>query len=144
MKVIKIAQVPAPTILATATVKEAVAALGRDRGCAVAVLDGGRLVGTLSKDDVLSNVVAAGLNPETTTVGQIMMSPPQTTTLDTGTDEALKLMFANRKCYLPIVDSEGALKGWLAICHLFENHVEDLSRELDALEAYICADGPGG
>lgn len=144
MKAIKIAQVPPPTLPITATVKQAVTALGSERGCAVAVMDGNRLAGTLSKDDVLFRVIGGGLDPERTTVGEIMTSPVRTATVDTKADEALKLMISSRQCYLPVVDSEGMLKGWLAICHLFQNQLEDLNSELDSLEAYISADGPGG
>ena len=144
MKAIKIAQVPPPTLPITATVKQAVKALGSERGCAVAVMDGNRLAGTLSKDDVLLRVVGGGLNPETTTVREVMTSAVQTATVNTKAEDALKLMIASHQCYLPVVDSEGTLKGWLAICHLFQNQLEDLSGELESLEAYICADGPGG
>ncbi len=72
MKVIKIAQVPPPTVPVTATVKQAVPIMGNENGCALAVMDGERLAGTLSKDDVLKRVVAAGLNPETTRVSEVM------------------------------------------------------------------------
>jgi hypothetical protein len=53
-------------------------------------------------------------------------------------------MFENRRCYYPVVDKEGLLRGWLALCQLFQDHVEDLGRELDSLESYLSADGPGG
>lgn len=144
MKAIKIAQVPPPTLPTTATIKQAVTALGSERGCAVAVMDGDRLAGTISKDDILLRVVGGGLNPETTTVREVMTSPVRTAAVDTKAEEALKLMISNRQCYLPVVDSEGRLKGWLAICHLFQSQLEDLRGELDSLEAYICVDGPGG
>lgn len=144
MKVIKIAQVPPPTVPINATIREAIPIMGSEQGCAVAVMDGERLAGTLSKDDVMVRVIAAGLNPDTTKVGEVMTSPPLTVTAETGTDEALKLMFSRHQCYFPVVDKEGRIKGWLAICHLFQNHVEDLGRELDSLESYLSADGPGG
>lgn len=144
MKAIKIAQVPPPTLPITATIRQAVAALGSERGCAVAVMDGNQLAGTLSKDDVLFRVIGGGLDPEKTTVGEIMTSPVRSATVDTKADEALKQMVASRQCYLPVVDSEGMLRGWLAICHLFQSQLEDLHGELDSLEAYISADGPGG
>lgn len=144
MKVIKIAQVPAPAVLTTATLRQAVPIMGSEQGCALAVMDGGRLVGTLSKDDVIKRVITEGLNPDTTKVSEVMASPAETLTVDTEADEALKLMFARRRCYYPVVDQQGNLKGWLALCHLFQNHVDDLGRELDALEAYLSADGPGG
>jgi CBS domain-containing protein len=144
MKVIKIAQVPPPTVQIDATVKEAIPAMVSQHGCAVAVLDGSRLAGTLSRDDVMTRVIESGLNPETTKVRQVMNVPAETVTAETETDQALKLMFERKKCYLGIVDDKGTLKGWLAICSLFQDHVEDMTRELDSLAAFISADGPGG
>ncbi len=144
MKVMKIAQVPPPTVQVSATIKEAIPAMGSQHGCAVAVLQGSRLAGTLSRDDVMLRVIGAGLNPETTRVDQVMNAPADTVTTETETDAALKLMFQRKKCYLGIVDDSGTLKGWLAICDLFQNHVEDLTREMDSLAAFVAADGPGG
>jgi CBS domain-containing protein len=144
MKVIKIAQVPPPAVSITATVKEAVPIMGSEQGCALAVMDGEKLAGTLSKEDVIKRVVAEGLDPNTTRVGDVMRSPAETISVDTEAAEALKLMLSHGRCYYPVVDRQGALKGWLALCHLFQNHVEDLGRELESLESYLSADGPGG
>ena len=144
MKVMKIAQVPPPTVQAGATVQEAIPAIGSQHGCGVAVLDGTRLVGTLSRDDVMLRVIGRGMNAETTKVREVMDPPAQVVSTDTEADAALKAMFASKKCYLGIVDQEGTLQGWLAICNLFQDQVEDLTRELDSLAAYISADGPGG
>ena len=144
MKVMKIAQVPPPTVQASSSIKEAIPAMGSGNGCGVAVLDGTRLAGTLSRDDVVVRVIGSGLNPETTKVSEVMNEAPDVVSTDTETDEALKLMFDRKKCYLAIVDQQGALKGWLAICSLFQDHVADLTQELDSLASYISADGPGG
>ncbi len=144
MKAIRIAQIPPPTIPVTANVKESVDALANDHGCAAAIMDGTRLVGILSKDNVLTRIVATGRNPETTRVSEIMTAPFPVAELDTKAEEALKMMLSHRQCYLPVVDGDGNLKAWLAICHLFQNQLEDMSREVDSLEAYIAADGPGG
>ncbi len=144
MKVMKIATVPPPSVPPECTIKDAIPAMIRQHGCAVAVVDGNRFVGTLSRDDVLARVIGSGLNPERTRVRDIMDPTAATVSMETETDEALKWMFQNRKCYLGIVDQDGILKGWVAICSLFEDHVEDLTRELDSLAAYMAADGPGG
>jgi predicted transcriptional regulator len=144
MKVIKIAQIPPPSVQIHDTVQAAIASMGADAGCAVAVLDGDTLAGTLSKDDVLTRLVAAGLNSSTTKVGQIMTSAPATVTSETEVDEALRLMFSLKQCYLPVVDASGKMKGWVAICNLFKNNVDDLTVQLESLAAYYAADGPGG
>jgi CBS domain-containing protein len=144
MKVIKIAQAPPPVVPITATIRQAVPIMGSEQGCALAVMDGDRLAGTLSKEEVMKRVIAGGLNPDTTKVGEIMQSPAETISVDTEAGEALRLMFAHGRCYYPVVDEQGVLRGWLALCNLFKNHVEDLGHELDALESYLSADGPGG
>ncbi len=144
MKVIKIAQVPPPVVPVTATIKEAIPIMRSEHGCALAVMDGGRLAGTLSKEEVLKRVLAEGRNPETTRVSEVMSAPAETISADTEAGEALRKMFANGRCYYPVVDTQGVIKGWVALCSLFKDHVEDLGRELDALESYLSADGPGG
>ncbi|MBI4456977.1 MAG: CBS domain-containing protein [Acidobacteria bacterium] len=144
MDVIRIAQVPPPRVSVTATVKEAIPLIRGEHGCAVAVMDERRLVGTLSKEEVFLRVIATGRDPETVRVGEVMTSPAKTVTTDTGADEALKLMLSLHQCYLPVVNKDGRIRGWLSICDLFENNIEDLAHEIASLEAYIATDGPGG
>jgi predicted transcriptional regulator len=134
MKAMKIATVPPPSVQAECTVKEALPALTRQHGCTLAVMEGDRLVGTLSKDDVLSKTISMGLDPAYTKVGQVMNSQAAATiSIDAEAKEALAWMLSNRKCYLGLVDNEGILRGWLAICALVEYGIEDLARELDSL-----------
>ena len=144
MKAIRVAQSPPPTIAADTLVKDAVARLETRCGCALAVVEGLKLVGTLSKDDVMTRVVAAGKDPATTTVREIMNTEPLTGTAETDTDQALKMMFEKNQCYLPIVTDGGEVRAWLAICQLFEDHVDAMTRQLYSLEHYIANDAPGG
>ena len=104
MKATTIAKAPPPGVAPTTTVKDAMPAMDNQTGCAVGIVEDGKLVGTLSKDDVLKRVVSAGLDPSTTPVRDVMSTPPVTAGVDIETDEALKLMFANKTCYLPLVD----------------------------------------
>ena len=46
--------------------------------------------------------------------------------------------------HLPIVDTEDKLVGLLSIRNLLQHHVDDLVDQLNSLEAYFSADGPGG
>jgi CBS domain-containing protein len=143
MKVIKIAQVPPPTVQADATIKQAIPNMRSECGCGVAVLDGESLVGSLSRDDVMLRVIGNGLNLEETKVREVM-APAATVTTDTDAREALKTMYESGKCFLGVVDEAGALQGWLAICNLFREREQDLAHQLDSLVAYMAADGPGG
>ena len=144
MEVIKAARVPAPSIPANLSVKEAIPRIRNDAGCAIAVVDGKRLLGTISKDDVLKKVVAKGLDPTKTLVRDVMRAPKVVIDPAIDTREALKLMLEKGQCYLPIVEKSGDLVGWLAVCNLFEKQVDDLDEQLDTLASYIGADGPGG
>jgi len=144
MKVSKIAQVPPPTVQADSMVKDAIPKMNSSCGCGVAVLDGEKFVGTLSRDDVLLRVATDALNVQTTPVRSVMHPPVETVSADTDAKEALRKMHAQGRCYLGVVDDTGALKGWLAICDLFKETEEDLSQQMDAIVSYLAADNPGG
>ena len=143
MKVIKIAQVPPPTVQASVMIKDAIPSMGSKCGCGIAVLDGETLVGSLSRDDVMQRVIGAGLDVSTTTVRDVM-APAATVSANTEAKDALQAMYSKGQCYLGVVDDEGSLKGWLAICNLFQEREGDLTHQLDSLASYIGADGPGG
>jgi CBS domain-containing protein len=145
MKAIKIAKSPPPTVTIEDTVTDVVGKLEFDHGCAAAVVDAKqKFVGTVSKDDVLARCVAAGLDPKSTHVADVMTRDPIQASPEMDAQEALKLMLSKGQCYMPVVDQDGRVTAWLAICRLFQDHVEDLSGHLDTLAAYIAADGPGG
>ncbi len=46
--------------------------------------------------------------------------------------------------HLPILEKDGSLAGLLSVLSLFRDHAEDLGDQLNSLEAYHAADGPGG
>jgi len=140
----KVARVPAPTVPAATTIKDAIPNMKVDSGCSLGVVEDGRLVGTLSKDDILQRVVATGLDPATTLVTEAMTKPPVTVDTETEMEDALKLMTDRRQCFMPIVDADGAVAGWLAVCHMLEENVGMLSEQLDIFAGMLGRDGPGG
>jgi CBS domain-containing protein len=144
MKVETIATVPPPTVQADSTVKDAIPSMTSRCGCGVAVLDGTAFVGTLSRDDVMLRVLAQGLNVATTKVRDVMHPPVETVPAGTEASEALKKMYAQGRCYLGVVDDQGSLAGWLAICNLFQEREEDLGKQMDSIVSYLAADNPGG
>ena len=144
MHVIKLARVPAPSVEETTTVKEAVPLLLRENGCAIGVVREGRLLGTFSQQDLMDRVVRAGLDPATTPVRDVMNESVVSVPRDMETKDALRLLQENDLCSAPVVRLDGTLEGWLAICHLHRERLDDLGQELDSLEAYLSTDGPGG
>lgn len=112
---------------------------------AVSVVDGERRVaGIFTERDVLQKVALSGRPPANIPVREVMTTPVEMATLDTGAGEALATMVEQHYRHLPIVDDEGKLLGMLSIRHLLQWRVDDLTRELDALEQYTASDGIGG
>jgi CBS domain-containing protein len=144
MALLKAADVPATTVARNTTVIEAVNAMEKNRVGAVAVVEQGFLKGIFTERDVMRRVVLAKRNPETTTMSEVMTTPVQTVPSDTSRHEALVMMIEKHIRHLPIVDQEGRILGMLSIRNLLQRRVEDLSHELEAVDAYLTADGIGG
>jgi CBS domain-containing protein len=68
------------------------------------VVKNGLLVGILSERDVVYRVVAAGRNPKTTTLAEVMTRDPQTITPDKPFGHALHMMFEGGFRHVPVVD----------------------------------------
>ncbi|HVS32773.1 MAG TPA: CBS domain-containing protein [Thermoanaerobaculia bacterium] len=86
---------------------------------AVAVLDGGKLVGIFSERDVLARVVVPGLNPDDTPIAKVMTRDLVVGAPRDDVDAALQKMHAVGCRHLPIVD-DGNLVGMISIRDLLE------------------------
>lgn len=144
MKVIKLAQVPPPSVKVDATVLSAAMSMRNARIGAAAVLEGDELVGIFSERDVMLRVVVPRLDPEATTVRDVMTTAVQTVGEEAEAGEALELMVARHIRHLPVVNSENRVTGLLSVRNLLQHHIEELADQLNSLEAYFSADGPGG
>ncbi len=144
MKVIKIAHVPPPNVSADASVLDAVRTMQRAKSGACVVLDNNKLVGIFSERDLMLRVVATGLDPDKTAVREVMTTSLKTLTTEAENSEALELMVSRHIRHLPIIEKDGSLAGLLSVRNLLRNHAEDLVDQLNSLESYFAADGPGG
>jgi len=144
MELLKVADVPATTVTKEATVIEAIDAMVKNRVGAVAVVEQGYLKGIFTERDVMIRVVQARRDPETTRIAEVMTAPVQTVAADTTPNEALAQMVEQHIRHLPITDNSNRILGMLSIRHLLQRRVEDLSHELEAVDAYLTADGIGG
>jgi CBS domain-containing protein len=144
MALLKAADVPATTVAKNTTVIDAVAAMEKNRVGAVAVVEQGLLKGIFTERDVMLRVVLAKRDPQTTTMSEVMTTPVQTVPSSTSANEALAIMLDKHIRHLPITDKDGRILGMLSIRNLLQRRVEDLSHELEAVDAYLTADGIGG
>ena len=77
------------------------------------IVEGDRLVGTLTDRDIVLRVVAEGKDPQTVTAREVASTDLVTIDPQQDLDEALRLMASNQVRRLPVVE-EGRLVGVLA------------------------------
>jgi CBS domain-containing protein len=112
---------------------------------AVGVIDReGRVAGIFTERDVLRKLALSKLDPETTPVRDLMTTPVEMATRETGPGEAMATMVERHFRHLPVADNDGKLLGILSIRNLLEWRIDGLTQELDSLEHYMSNDGPGG
>jgi CBS domain-containing protein len=101
------------------------------------IVEGDRLIGTLTDRDIAVRVVAEGKSPETTSVREVASSAPVTVDPEQDLDEALRLMATHQVRRLPVVEEDGRVVGVLAQADVAEETkakktgelVEEISRD---------------
>jgi len=101
---------PSPeTVEAAESAVEAARCMQQADAGMIPVVQGRKLVGTVTDRDIALRVVAAGKDPQTTTVGEIASNDVVTVGPDQGLDEALQLMARHRVRRLPVVDGDALI-----------------------------------
>ena len=118
------------------TVRDASRYMTERRVGAVSVLDGTRLVGVLSERDIMSRVVAPGLDPERTTVAEVMTR--DLVVADTGDphEDGLRKMKQAGCRHLPVVKGDH-LVGMVSQRDLLQIDLTEKDEEIRWLNAYI-------
>jgi CBS domain-containing protein len=78
------------------------------------IVEGDRLVGTLTDRDIVTRVVAEGKDPQSVAVGEVATTNLVTIDPEEKLDEALQLMARNQVRRLPVVGQDGRLVGVVA------------------------------
>src|SRR5215210_897636 len=91
------------------------ARLMRDEDVGLApVVEGDRLVGTLTDRDIAIRVVAEGRDPQSTQAREVASTDLVTIDPEQNLDEALRLMAEHQVRRLPVVEEDGRLVGVVA------------------------------
>jgi CBS domain-containing protein len=111
MMLVRDAMVPDPKVLAAdATAQEAAALLARPEIRGVLVCEDGRLLGVVTELGLVQRIVAAGRNPRTTLVREIVQDDVLRVDADTPLEEAYRLMEEHDLDRLPVIEA-GRLVG---------------------------------
>ncbi len=120
----------------SATVRDAVRVMTERHIGAVLVAVDGRLLGIFTERDVLARVVAAGLDPDHTVLGEVMTANPDTIGPNDTALEALRQMSGRGYRHLPVIDSD-RLVGIVSIRDLYAAVNHELAEDLQQREAFI-------
>jgi CBS domain-containing protein len=111
------------TVKPDATLGE-VATLMKQEDCgSIPVVDDGRLVGIVTDRDIVIRAVAAGKDPKTVRVSEVMSADPVTVGPDEKIDRARKVMADRQIRRLPVVE-DGALVGIIVTAQIARNEDE--------------------
>jgi CBS domain-containing protein len=118
------------------TVIEAARLMRDEDAGIIPVVEGEKLVGTVTDRDIAIRVVAEGKSPESITVGEIASRKLVTIDPQQDLDEALRLMARHQIRRLPVVEEDGRLVGIVAQADIARNAsdaktgdlVEDISK----------------
>ena len=100
---------------------------------ALLVVDGTRLVGIFTERDALFRVLAEGRNPQTTRLGEVMTSQPQTIHPDEPFLNALRIMHKGRFRHLPVVEFDRPL-GMVSVRDALDDDLLALKASLEQQE----------
>lgn len=139
MNLLSIAHVPAVQVTPEDTVLEAVELSLPARVGAVAVVEGGHLVGIFTERDVMLKVVHQRLDPATTRIRDVMSSPVTTVAPDVPAAQVLKTMLDRHIRHMPVSEDGEHVLGMLSIRNVLQYLVQDLSSSLHTMEAYVAA-----
>jgi CBS domain-containing protein len=113
-----------PQLDGGASAKEAGEALGRPEVRAVFVCRDGRLLGVVTRKTLVREVVAAGRDPRTTTLAEIVEAPLNTIGSDLPLDEAFHFLEEHDLERVPVLE-DGRLVGVLSRAVLQRRLAED-------------------
>jgi CBS domain-containing protein len=124
------------------SVREVARYMTERRVGAVAVLDGSRLSGILSERDIMSRVVARGLDPDRTLAREVMTKDLAVSCAGDTYEDGVRKMKQVGCRHLPVVDAE-QLVGMVSLRDLLQVDLSEKDEEIRWLNAYIHFIPPG-
>ena len=108
----------------------------------VVISDDGKLSGIVTERDLTQRVLAKGLDPDKTTIGDIMTKDPDTLSPGDSALDALELMSVRKYRHLPVVE-DGEVVGMVSIRDLYSAVKRSLEADIKETEAFVFGDRYG-
>jgi CBS domain-containing protein len=129
-------------IAVNSTVDAAVSEMNRQRVGSIIVKDAEKVVGVFTERDVLTRIVAAGRDPKTTAVSEVMTADFLSITQDTSVEDAMQMMTDKRVRHLPVFDDQQLL-GLISIGDVTRWLLKVNEMEAENLRNYVFGEYPG-
>ncbi|HLO79072.1 MAG TPA: CBS domain-containing protein [Magnetospirillum sp.] len=120
-----------------ATVREAARLMAAENVAALLVAEEAKLLGIFTERDVSARVVAAGLDPDTTRLGQVMTPEPRSLAPDDSISEALDMMRRHSFRHLPVLDDHGRPVAMVSVRDLYAVVQDQLEHDIMNRDAWI-------
>jgi CBS domain-containing protein len=112
------------------TVREAACRMAEEKVGAAMVVENGLLIGIFTERDLLNRVVAARLDPDTTTLAVVMTKNPQTVKPDRPFSHAMHMMYEGCFRHMPVVE-DGKPLGMISIRDAIGPELTEFESELE-------------
>ena len=102
---------------------------------ALLVVENNRIAGIFTERDALNKILSTGVDPDKTSLADVMVRNPQTITADKPLAHAMYMMSEGGFRHVPVVDSDGTPLGMVSARDALGQDMLDLERELKHLHA---------
>ncbi|MEY4908345.1 MAG: hypothetical protein RL260_2063 [Pseudomonadota bacterium] len=124
------------TVLPSATVRDAIELMARQRIGSLLIVEGSRILGIFTERDYAHKVEVRGRTSTGTPISEVMTADVMFVTPATTTQECMALMTDKRLRHLPVMD-HGKLVGLISIGDLVKEIISEQQFVIAQLESYI-------
>ncbi len=131
------------TMTAEDSAQEAAKQMASKNVAAMIISDSaGLITGIVTERDLCQKVMAKGMDPASTSVGEIMTTNPDTLSPDDSASDALELMQTRKYRHLPVVQ-DGKCQAVVSVRDLYSAVKETLEEDIRETEAFVFGDRYG-
>lgn len=116
------------------TVRAACRLMAENKIGALLVVEGEQIAGIFTERDALNKVLATSLDPDVTTLSEVMVHDPQTIRANKPLAYALQMMSEGGFRHVPVVDDDGVPVGMVSARDALGQDIVEFERELKRLE----------